>query len=576
MELAYVQPFGEERAYSVQVEEMQALANVQIVQHSRYLTPGKACKLWQNRLAAEGVDVRQLDAEFWLQVRRSTFPLSSLTDQEESELQEFLLRLLETITHTGIILFSLWFLAKLLKRQGGTHIEIKKADDVAINHSAIDKSEVEIEETQPLAPSWSRPPSDVQAIEITLQVPQGYASKGVFIALMPPDRVLSFARSIDYLDCTDVPSELVSLLRSGKEAERCKAAHLLTAYGNYHQVTAALLDQLNDSSTAVRATVIDALAELRVTESVPELIRALEDSNDTIQNLAAIALARIGTSDALAAIAAAFKSAEWEEQTLHLVMQNAYEAITHAILEGYQQEHHPLLGRYNRILATFPKLVTEVILEVLECDQESEQLSALQALEYVLEYGSTPIEKDQIHKVLSISKRLLTQGSFQMRYHTIRALGRLKDSQAIEPLAEASRHPDVNTRAFAVYYLEWYRSNPEAIKHLVNAYQKESHKDLRKRIAELLGKDRPKTRWDILRSYAGTGVLVLYGLYMLFGFLVRQALPDSYIARVSPLNWIMVPFYIIGLVVMVWGVYEALRKAISKSEERDSVYWHLK
>lgn len=535
--------------------------------NSRWLTPEQAKYLWLNRLVGWGIDQEDIPDHFWVQIRRTIFPNNNLNPDDINVLDDLSKELLILASTSGTllaILTVLLFIEKS-KRNQKPNITIIGSKDIAINDSVIDKSGNENITLADQAES---------IISVANTFGEDGLLKPILVAIHPPSRKILFSPKVLEYISVDKVSILLTGAASKDPNERSMAIHYLSYFPQNEDAIKAILFALSDMSPLVRATAADVVGELKIPNSEKKLIELVENPEETptVKNNAAIALAEIGTSEAIKFLVDAVEM-PWENYTLQRIIKANPHRILRPIIKEFSYRNKKLELAYSHILTMCPMLTLDVCLDMLSPSKIEHLLATSFVLEMVLEIAWEKLKSTDIKKIIHQCESLISHESFKVRYHAIRILGRLHSQDSIPLLEQTLKHNDVNTRAFAAYYLERYRSTKNALTSLIHAYRIEKDKVLKKKIGDLLGKDRPIAVYEKWLNGALTVLLVLFFILIPVAWVLDALYCSCSLSTVPhPYDYILVTFYSVTFIAMLLAPLESIRDLFRNTKDED-LFW---
>lgn len=555
-------------------DELQFVSLIENTHNSRWLTPEQAKHLWLNHLVASGISPDDIPDIFWLQIRRTIFPKNNLNGSDKDDLENLakeLLVLAGASTSLLAIVVVLLFIEKSKKNQK-SNITIIDSKDISIDGSTIDKSKKEninlTEQTENI-------------INIANPFQKEGLSKPVLIAIHPPSQRVFFSPKVfDYLDETKL-NVLLGATTNKDPNERSMAINYLAHFPQNDDITRAILQALNDISPLVRATAADVAGEIKITNADKKLIEIIENPNETptVKNNAAIALAEIGTPDSIKFLVNAVNM-EWEDFTLKQIIKANPNRILKPIIKEFTNHARAKELAYSKILLTYPLLTVDVCIDLLRSDNREYLITTSTVLEMVLESEGDKLKLNDIKKIIRLCERMLNDEDFKTRYHAIRILGNLRNQNCIPYLVQSLSHSDVNTRAFAAYYLEQFRNDENALASLIHAYTTEKDKVLKSKIEDLLGKDRPKSRYEKWLNHILVSFLVMSVILFLIGTVLDASYCDCGFSRTPyPYNYILFAYYVLMTMWMLFTAFGAIFGAIRDNlhnDKDDDLFWKKK
>lgn len=568
MESSFVSNYDEIVIDEYYEDERSSISLIKNSHNSRWLTPEQSKNLWLNRLVAWGIDQEDIPDHFWVQIRRTTFPDNTLSPDDIKTLDNLTKELLILAGASGTLLTILIVLLFIEKSKNNQkpNITIIGSKDIAVNDSIVDKSEKVDTVLANQAES---------IISVANIFGEDALLKPILVAIHPPSRKILFSpKVLDYISADKI-AILLTGATSQDPNERSMAIHYLSYFPQNEDAIKAILFALSDVSPLVRATAADIAGELKIPDSEKKLIELIENPKETptVKNNAAIALAEIGTSKAIKFLVDAVEM-PWENYTLQRIIKANPNKILRPIIKEFSYRNKNLVLSYSHILTMCPVLTLDVCLDMLKPSKIEYLLSTSYVLEMVLEIAWEKLKSSDIKKIIHQCESLISHESFKVRYHAIRILGRLHSQDSIPLLEQALIHNDVNTRAFAAYYLERYRSTQNALTSLIHAYQIEKDKVLKKKIGDLLGKDRPIAVYEKWLN----GVLIVLGVLFFILIPVTWVLDALYcscsLSTVPhPYDYILVTFYIVVTFIgMLLTPLETIRDLFRNTKDED-LFW---
>jgi HEAT repeat protein len=540
--------------------------------HSRWLTPEQARNLWLKHLISLGVEQDGIPDYFWTEIRRTTFPENNLS-RDDIDVLDGLVRKLFLIAAANSTLLAILIVMLFIeraKRNQKPNVTVINSKDVSINGSTIDKSKEEIinltEETENI-------------VSVGASLGAEGLFKPILIAIHSPSQKALFVPKIfDYIS-QDTITPLLAGTTSGDPNDRSMAINYLSYFPENEDAIKAILYALSDLSPLVRGTAADVIGERKIPNAEKKLIELIENPEEllTVKNLAAVALAEIGTPQAIKFLIDAVKM-PWEDFTLKQIIKANPHRILRPIIKEFSHQNRQKNLAFSHILIAYPSATIDVCVDLLKSHKDKDLLATSLVLEMVLDIAWDTLEANQIKKIIRNSEYLLNHESFTLRYHAIRILGRIRNQDCIHLLIQSVAHNDVNTRAFAAYYLEHYRANSDALKSLIRAYEVEKDKKLKGKIGDLLGNDRPKTRYE---KWFNTTFIVILGL--MASLYVGGTLVAPFFCNCStPLSMVPHPYSDLILFASVLSFVSLLYIAIMsvldvfKDDKDEDLFWKVK
>jgi hypothetical protein len=274
------------------------------------------------------------------------------------------------------------------------------------------------------------------------------------ISTLPNGGILITPHIEKPVDITQPPDREVVLLNTGTTEQQANAAHVLAEYPFCPSIETALLKAFASSpSPILRAVIADVLGQKKSQAAVSVLIQALCDGAETVRNIAAFSLASIGSPESFKQLALELLTQKFEDLTIELVAP----AIAEELVTTATQIWHTLNKQQAtcaiHTLCSSLRYIFPALFNTLSNQQDQIRCNAWQLFEEVFDEAEF-LGLVDLENLPSFLERKLHDLLWEVRYRTIHILAAMRSESALPILFEALKHPDVNTRPFAAFWLE--------------------------------------------------------------------------------------------------------------------------
>lgn len=239
----------------------------------------------------------------WLQLRRSTYPFSVLSDSERESIQENIEKIISYAISAGLLIVVIYLVIEVgkLKRKESQTINTS-GGDVVLENGYLDKREgvflyVTLSEEKGQTYVEER---EIKDIQIQFERPTDKLFKAVTVLVDPDNtsKLYAFPNTTHYLTEDKIN---IAKTRLGKgNLDNCKIAPLLPYSNDQMSASKKLIELLNDNNAIARAVAADVLGEIKTEDVVQKLGARLrkEKSNKVISNILS-SLLDVGSENAI-------------------------------------------------------------------------------------------------------------------------------------------------------------------------------------------------------------------------------------------------------------------------------------
>lgn len=290
------------------------------------------------------------------------------------------------------------------------------------------------------------------------------------------------------IDGEGVVQGILPLLRSEAASLRNLIIEILQSLGE--KSLDALLSLLKDEDHDMRKFACDILGNIGSCRAVSHLIATLNDSNKNVASSAAEALGNIGDEKAVKPLIESLKSKMWlscpaAEALGKIGDSRAIKPLTRLILNCSEENNLTLFFAVKALGDIGEIEGGEFLISFLENAQGAIITHIIKALEQIsLASGENLLLKADPHKIIPFLLTSLKDEDIETRRKAIIILGRIKSSQAIEPLINLLLDSEEEIREAAAQALV----NVDSV-HLKNLQRGLTRKEpeIRARLAKILG-----------------------------------------------------------------------------------------
>jgi len=239
----------------------------------------------------------------WLQLRRSTYPFSVLSDSERESIQEHIEEIISYAISAGLLIVVIYLVIEVEKLKHKKSQTINTSGgDVVLENGYLDKREgvffyVTLSEEKGQTYVEEQ---EIKDIQIQFERPTDKLFKPIIVLVDPDDTSKFYAFPITTYYLTENKINIAETRLGKGNLDNCKIAPLLPYSNNQISASKKLIELLNDKSAMVRAIAADVLGEIKTENVVQELGTRLrkEKSNKVISNILS-SLLDIGSENAV-------------------------------------------------------------------------------------------------------------------------------------------------------------------------------------------------------------------------------------------------------------------------------------